>query len=772
MDGPKEYPDAGRIGGMGIDKIAWHQEQEYLQRVMEAIEEELAESKEWLDRHRKSLIETRASLWQGQQYHITEWEDVIHLAAMEREVSHETRGYVSAQEQVHRLERAKVSPFFARVDFHPNSSEAVMNIYIGFCTVGGGSLENLLVYDWRSSIAGLFYDFELGPATYDTYDGSVAGTIALKRQFKIRDGQIEYMFDSGIKVDDEVLQQVLSRSVDEKMRNIVTTIQREQNRAIRDEKSRLLIVQGAAGSGKTSVALHRAAYLLYKHRNRLNAHNILIFSPNDVFNDYISAVLPELGEENVIRTTFHEYIEKVLGPELQVQTLNEQMESVLTEADGTDKRLELSAIEYKSSAAFIDLLHQRISFLETDGVSFTDVFFAGKTIVTGVQLERLFTEQYLFLPVKKRLEKIWRRVIYLLKPHRRPRFDEIRAELAKNPPRVFVSDRDLIREAVLRLRQERKAALAEIKRRTHFSVSEFYKDLFRGKGVGNEISCDPTQQKEWTAIGQLTIERLEQGYAPYEDAMALLYLKANLEGVQELSGIRHLIIDEAQDYSRLHYEIIRRLFPNCRITLLGDLNQSIYPYAKVSGYEAAAAALGVKRSAYIQLQKSYRSTAEIVRFTRALLPAGEDIEPIERSGDKPTLVRTGSRDQIATMATAALGWRDQGVESIAFICRTAEDSRRFYEQLRHSSKELTVSLVTADDSRLSSGPVVIPSYLAKGLEFDAVLVPDVEQYGEQERNLLYTVCTRALHHLSLYYRQELPPLLQEIDPSLYKLSEY
>lgn len=753
---------------MGIDHREWEKEREYLQQVLDLIDYLIAENQKRMREQRHFIMESRARTWQDVTHVNRSLDDVVEMFAAERNIAQETRSYVAIERSLERLEKAKSSPYFARIDFLPKGAQSVQKIYIGYCGIGQPGADELLVYDWRSPIASMFYDFGLGDAYYEGLDGVVEGTILLKRQFKIVDGAIQYMFDSDVKIDDEVLQRVLSRSADDKMKDIVTSIQREQNRVIRDEKSRLLIVQGVAGSGKTSIALHRAAYLMYKHRKELSAQNILIFSPNHVFSDYISAVLPSLGEENVLQMTFYDYVQKIVGERLHVHSLNEQMEAILTQRGTDNHDAALLATRYKSSPEFLTLLRDFVDYFQKDGVSFDDVVFDGKVVISGEALGRLFRDQYAFLPVKKRLQKIWRRVRYLLRPTKRARFEAIREDLAKDPPRVFVSERDLVRESAARLRRETRAALADVKKVLAFDVLALYIDLFQDQAICGRMARGFANPDEFESVQRLTLRQLKTGCALYEDALAILYLKTTLEGVQGLSAIKHLLIDESQDYSLFHYEVLRRLFPNCRVTMLGDLNQSIYPNARIGDYAAVAEIFGVRQPAYVELTKSYRSTKEIVEFTRRILPNGKTIEAIERHGDKPRLVCVGS-DQVDPIAQTVRKWREAGVESIAVVCRSAEASLRVYEQLWEKHRELHPMLVTLDDEHLPPGTVVMPSYLAKGLEFDAVLLPDADQYTEDETNLFYTVCTRALHHLQLHFSGQVPLLVRNVDPDLYEL---
>ena len=322
-----------------MDPTQWNREAERLAQVYRKICMELSRREFEVKAYKEIIIETKQSIWEGGD-HTWEYGDTDAAVEVKQSMDilkQENQKYKIARRQLNKLERLKKSPYFGRIDFTEKGVSDTEEIYIGI-TSFFDERGDILIYDWRAPVAGIFYDFELGPASYRCMDGIIEGTVSLKRQYRITEDRLDYMLDTGIKIDDELLQEILSKNADEKMRNIVTTIQKEQNRIIRDEGHQLLMVQGVAGSGKTSIALHRIAYLLYKYRDEnMTSGNILIFSPNTVFNDYISNVLPELGEENMQQTTFDEYIEKMAGNGLTYETSSAHMEYVLTSGEREDQ---------------------------------------------------------------------------------------------------------------------------------------------------------------------------------------------------------------------------------------------------------------------------------------------------------------------------------------------------------------------------------------------------------------------------------------------------
>jgi DNA helicase-2/ATP-dependent DNA helicase PcrA len=295
---------------MPLDKSDWDYEKSRLKKVYDEIENQLAERREGISGYRRDIVRLRRSMWENEAHNWLsgDMDAAANIKQYRDMLDSENRKYLQSRQILKQLEKMAQSPYFARVDFKEEGMEDVEQIYIGIASLFDRENNDILICDWRAPISSIFYDYELGFAKYPSHEGVIRGHISLKRQFRITRSHIDYMFDSSIKIDDEILQEILSKNVDDKMRTIVTTIQKEQNRIIRNEENDLLIVQGAAGSGKTSIALHRVAYLLYKYRDqKITAQNIVIFSPNQLFNDYISNVLPELGEENMQQTTFMEY---------------------------------------------------------------------------------------------------------------------------------------------------------------------------------------------------------------------------------------------------------------------------------------------------------------------------------------------------------------------------------------------------------------------------------------------------------------------------------
>lgn len=656
-----------------------------------------------------------------------------------------------------KYERMLLSPYFGRMDFIENGEEKAEKYYIGISNLINDNYD-FLVYDWRAPVSSMFYDYEIGEANYKCPEGRVNGKLTLKRQYKINNGEIKYMFDSNLKIDDEVLQDILGKSTDSKMNAIVTTIQREQNKVIRNEEYKNLIVQGPAGSGKTSVALHRIAYLLYKHRDKISPQNIVIFSPNGIFNDYISNVLPQLGEDNMCQTTFKEYMHKALGNGLIKENYSEMMEYILvSKKDGVyEKRI--NNIKFKSSMEFMDILKAYVGYLEKMDRNFTDITFRGDLIISSKDIEELFFKDYVKLPLKRRLQKIRRRILFLMEPYEKHWVKEESEEL-KNSGN-YIDNVEIMERSINIVKDEIKDIYHEINRMTDFDLVDVYKKLFENLKFFLKKSNNEYYEKNIDEIKNYTLEILRIGKLNYEDQPPLLYLKGALGDLPKTSEIKYVIIDEAQDYTPLQYEIFSQLFNHANMTILGDLHQSINPFMNVGDYSNISNVFPKDNTCIINLTKSYRSTMEITEFSRRILNKKITDQWVERSGDKPLVLGFPNEEAIKERLLKDIKiYKEKGYKSIGIITRTIKEAQEVHSFLKD---KIHVKAIMKDDDEYVSDTLVIPAYLAKGLEFDVVLIYNAgdENYScEEERLLLYTACTRALHLLCIYYSGKVTSLL-------------
>lgn len=746
---------------MSLNNYELNLENEWLQRVLTEAKKQLDEKRSAKDRFKKDAIETQRELWSdlGSVSIENGLDQLSDFMSFMDIMKNQKRSHEFTQKLEEKYERMLESPYFGRIDFVEDNESDTQKCYIGLSNLVDEDYD-FLVYDWRAPISSMFYDYETGQASYECPEGTISGEITGKRQYKINNGKIEYMFDSNLSIDDEMLQELLSKNADDKMKGIVTTIQREQNQVIRNENYKNLIVQGAAGSGKTSVALHRIAYLLYKHRDKVTPQNIIIFSPNNIFNDYISNVLPQLGEDNMYQTTFKDYMHKELGPKFKKESPSEMMEYILSSNEKLTYQDRIKNIKFKTSVEFVEILKQYISYVETVDRSFKDIVVMGKLIISSEDIKNLFFNDYSNLPIKRRLEKIKSRIIFLIEPYEQSWIDEIYEELFKSGD--FIQKEEMIEKSTLIVKENLRDVYDSIYKMTEFNLIEIYKDLFKNLNTFlNKINVE-YDDSFINHIKTYTIDNLNARILNYEDQVALLYLKGALGDIPTTSQIKYVIIDEAQDYTPLQYEIFYQLFKSANMTILGDLNQSINPFMNVGNYNNIYN-ISQNDTCIISLTKSYRSTMEITNFSRNLLSENIDDECVERHGDEPIIVSFSDKSSMNEKLIEDIkSYSKKKFKSIGIITKTARETKVLYNFLKENN--IDVSSIEKDDDYYTNGVTVIPSYLAKGLEFDIVFIYDASNKNynsEDERLLLYTCCTRALHVLNVYHLGEITDLLKQ-----------
>ncbi|MEK3835388.1 RNA polymerase recycling motor HelD [Paenibacillus sp. FSL R7-0128] len=763
----------------------WQKEQERVNGITKLLSTHIRLLSEELGLHRTDVVDMRKDFWEEVTVNFSSPDDLGETSTSLRQqaqiLNERERHHLQSSKALKKYKKLVVSPYFGRIDFSEAGDAAADTIYLGI----GSLMEDngtFLIYDWRAPISSLYYDGAPGPASYETPGGQITGTMELKRQFVIDNGEIEVMFDTGVTIGDELLQQVLSHSADDRMKSIVATIQKEQNAVIRNDRSRMLVVQGAAGSGKTSAALQRVAYLLYKYREVLQADQMLLFSPNPLFNSYVSTVLPELGEENMQQTTFQMYLEHRLGQEFQLEDVFSQTESLLNAPDGEEAYIRREGIAYKSSVAFLSAIRQYVNLLEHEGMLFKPLMFQGKAVASKEEMERQF---YSYDPGIKLANRIELMTGWLLKKiaafgaeERSAAWVDEQIELMDNSDyqRAYNQMRrkggghndsfdDYDAERILLARyvvsQRLKPLRGWTKRGRFVDVKALYSRLFEGRELIESLDTLQPLPEAWDEICAQTLAAIRGNELAYEDATPFLYLKELSQGFRTNTLIRHVIVDEVQDYSPFQLEFMRRLFPRAKMTVLGDLNQAIYAQGEVLGDLAGLVSIyGEENTEVISLTRSYRSTYEIVEFTRAMIPGGEKIVPFNRRGGEPLLTLVDSEDDLlSSVEQDVLKLHAEGYHYVAVICKTAEESAQVYRELE---KRLPVRLVTKETPNFQKGTLVLPAYLAKGVEFDAVIIYDgsAEKYGrEHERKLFYTACTRAMHLLHIYSLGQPSPFL-------------
>ncbi|KAB2329062.1 AAA family ATPase [Cytobacillus depressus] len=746
-------------------------EQERLNRVIETITDQIGKLENEAGQRRKEVIHIRKHFWDDVKVNTDTFDDyletIIGLRQQAQALSVSQLTHKHSFNRLSILRRMHETPYFGRIDFIDEGASTAENIYIGLSSLTDPSGENFLIYDWRAPISSIYYDYPPGPAEYVTPGGVVRGSLEQKWQYIIRGGAIESLFDTSLTIGDEILQHVLGKSTDKHLHSIVATIQQEQNRIIRHDRGRLLIVHGAAGSGKTSAALQRIAYLLYKYRDRLKADQIILFSPNAMFNSYVSTVLPELGEENMQQVTFQEYLVHRLSGEFQIEDPYDQLEFVLTAEHDPSYQIRSASIGFKTTTRFFDAIKTYRQSLELSGMIFKGIKFRGKLLISAQEMSERFYNCDTSLRFHNRIEKLteWliKRIDETEKLEMTKEWVQEEIELLSNEDyqkvyahmqkqRGFTKDminyeqeRRLLGRMIVR--KKLKPLRKWVRALRFIDFTGIYKQLF-----ADSVQIEGKAPEDWEDICLLTMKMLNEGKLFYEDATPFLLLKELIQGFQTNISIKHVLVDEAQDYSPFQFEFLKRLFPSARMTVLGDFNQAIFAHAsEMVDFHTLNDLYGPDETDTINLTRSYRSTKPIVEFTRKLVPGSKGITPFERDGEKPMLTQLSNRIELhRSIAAKVADLRKQKYNTIAIICKSAKESAAAFEAL--SSVE-EIKLVKSGSKEYEQGVVVIPAYLAKGIEFDAVIIYDasVQVYGNESlRRLFYTACTRAMHYLYLF----------------------
>lgn len=590
------------------------------------------------------------------------------------------------------------SPYFGRIDFVTGKVPDTNLIYIGIHSFADQTERVNLIYDWRAPISSMFYDYELGQASYETPAGPTEGEIVLKRQYRITGGRMEFMLENAVSILDDVLQEELSRSSDDKMKNIVATIQRDQNAVIRNETARVMIIQGVAGSGKTSIALHRIAFLLYRFRETVKAKDILIISPNKVFADYISNVLPELGEEQIPEIGMEEIASELLEHKYTFQTFFEQVTRLLEDPD----KAFIERINAKASFEFLSKLNQYLIYIENNYFTFAELRIAG-TVVPFPFIEERF-KAYHRIPLLKRFAEVVKDIQnYLRNNMSRKLNGREKAQLWEAVPRMFKLG----------------------------NVFDLYQDFY-------------------TWLGRPELLRMENRVLEYSDVFPLIYFKIRLEGIQSrFDHVKHLLVDEMQDYTPVQYSVLSRIF-HCKKTILGDVSQTVNPYSASS---AETIEKIFPQADIVKLFRSYRSTLEITTFSQKI-SRNSSIIPMERHGNQPAIKGfENNGEEIAFIEGEIARFKNSAQSSMGIICKTQEQADVLYDRLKSPG----VHLLTADSSAFTRGVIIATVHLSKGLEFDEVVVPfaSANNYKtDVDRSMLYIACTRAMHELTLTYSKQ------------------
>lgn len=690
---------------MGKNQTENTYEEKRLKQTISFAKEQLRQAKAAAQKKKSGVLEAKKDVRENATHSVTGlytadgFEALVELSQYLNPVISQIADYEEEAHKISLLENMIKSPYFARIDFKFDDEDEFENIYIGRSSLKNPNNRKMCVYDWRSPIASVFYRFMAGKAFYDAPCGRVSGELGLKRQYEIKNGNLAYFFDADVQIVDEFLRQLLSQNASTKMRAIVETIQQEQDAVIRDLENDLLMVQGVAGSGKTSIALHRAAYLMYQGlREKLSANQIMIISPNSIFEQYISDVLPELGEDNVVSATFDELLHTILKGR-SIQSRNAFLETLLV--GSPHKEVLKASMELKTSRQFQELLDRFLSDIPERWIAFDDISYEGACVI------------------KKQALK-----------------DKILAR-AETPLGV---------------------KLGQLQNMITLDVVTLYQQLFSDEAYFYSLLREEPSESI-KKIWQATRERLSTGCLHYDDAIAVAYLHLKIYGATGFNNIKHVVIDEAQDYSPLQYEIFRLLCADAKFTVLGDINQTLVKNEDLSLYGQIQRTLNKKKSSLIILSKSFRCTKEILNYSLTFLDRNPEIKSFNRSGERPEVfIAENSEELLNRIVDEVNRCQEKGLRSIGLLCKTEKNAASFFQKIKG---RLDVQWIRDGSASGLQGVFLIPIYLSKGLEFDAAILCDADSQNyrdEDDRHLFYVACTRALHRLRLFCEKEVSPL--------------
>ena len=674
-----------------------------------------------------------------------------------------------AQSELERLESVIGKPYFSRINFTSSGDSKEEILYIGKASLFDRVNQTPIIVDWRSPIANVYYDGRLGNVTYDAYGETQSGYLSLKRQYDIENGILKDIRDIDLTTHDELLQKSLSGSADNRLTEIVATIQDEQNEVIRASLKHPIIVQGAAGSGKTTIALHRISYFLYSTGYRFPPEKLMILAPNKLFIDYISAVLPDLGVNKIKQTTFIEFMRNSLGKKIKLLSPNSKL-TALINGNGKTKWIQWMS-SYKGSLEFKGLIDRYLKEIELNLAPSEDFIIEKSRLLRGENLKRLFLKEFNYLPIYKRLDKIKNVLTNDLRIKKSIILTKINSKYDDALEKALYNTRlddEKRREKVVGIMDGKEQRISMVEQESKVAVKKYmdsfvkkdiftlYKELMTSSQLLqkyslrlSEIECKKVSHYCQTVFDKKALE--------LEDLAPIFYMKAKLEGIEEQYKMKSVFIDEAQDYSYFQFAALKEGFETDLFTIVGDLAQGIHSYRGLNSWEPLVKDI-FPNANYQALQKSYRTTVEIMQVANDILSIMDKdlprVEPVIRHGDKPrfTKIDPANLQQLRELLEHDIHLlKEEELNSIAIIGRTDKECLRIAKILENSN--LPIQVLEEKEDMKKGRVVILPSYLSKGLEFDAVLILTLEEsFSEEELDikLLYVAMTRPMHRLYLY----------------------
>lgn len=642
------------------------------------------------------------------------------------------------------IQKIKEKPYFARIDFKEDKKNTKDKLYIG--KIGVTDLDGrVVVTDWRAPVSTLYYDSNLGQVEYDAPYGKIHGELSLKRQIIIQNKKIESIFDVDSVSDDELLKPYLGASADSRLKNIVASIQGEQNEIIRKNIEKNLIVQGVAGSGKTTVALHRIAYLMYNNSDKYNANQFMVIGPNKFFINYISNVLPDLDASNAVQLTYEELASNFIGEKISYEDSTKKLNDII---DGRDT---ISNVKYKTTLEYKDLLDKYLNTIEYDIIADNGLVINDVCVLTKDEILEVY-KQTQGESIKQRLDIVARRIANNIKND-----DEIYSRVK--------SQMDALELAQTDVEQRRKIIKKELDMLKDLNNTGFEKQLKKLLDISN-LKVIPIYQKFVESVDNIpeiirssTVKSLKSRVIENEDIAPIMYIKLRYFGNEEFKNIKCVVVDEAQDFGVFSYYILRNVLNQANFSIFGDLAQGIYSYRAIENWHDIQDGI-FEDSEYLNLRKSYRTSIEIMSEANKISSAinlGE-AKPVIRESGPVIKTKVDSKSKNEYIAKRVKDYLDNGYKSIAIVYKNQTEMAKISKLLKENNIENEI--IYKDQEKYNGGVCILTSYLSKGLEFDVVIVADSDESNYVSSNvldmkLLYVAMTRALHKLELIYTDKI-----------------
>ncbi|MCB5238381.1 MAG: RNA polymerase recycling motor HelD [Niallia nealsonii] len=681
------------------------------------------------------------------------------------------------------LKRILDAPYFARIDYQMKGKSHKDVYYLGKTSLYEKDTQKPIIVDWRSPIANVYYDGRLGEVAYEVNEETIEGYLSLKRQFKIEKGKLNHYQDIDLTTTDELLQQSLAGKADQRLSEIISTIQAEQNEIIRADLNRPIIVQGAAGSGKTTIALHRISYFIYNYARYFQPEQLMIIAPNNMFIGYIAEALPDLGVEKIRQTTFLDYVLLCIGKKMKVIQSNKKL---LTFINHENKQEELVKwlSRYKGSLAYKKVMDKYLMDICNE-MSPKEDFRVEKFPLYGAKkLERLFKKEYDYLPLIKRKEKIKGILQADLKRKKKIILIKLEEKYEEALDRALrIKEDDKRKEKVVYFLDTKEERLANVKKEASTAVRKYmktmqttdlygyYARLFEDKKLLRKYTEDSLTEKQLNYMIAFQRKILKQKKVEMEDLGALFYLQYKIFGIDKEYRAKNIVIDEVQDYSEFQLYALKAGLETDMFTLVGDLAQGIHSYRGLQNWQTLKQII-FPRANYMTLQKSYRTTIEIMFLANEILHLLDEdlpkVKPVVRHGEKPTVHLYDQKQALVDkMIELADGLHGEGFHSIAIIGKTEEECKAIFKEMQ-KRKVPNVQFLQENEELEKNYLIIVPSYLSKGLEFDAVFLFTLNEVFTQEEidlKLLYVAMTRPMHRLHLFTREKTALLLDKANES-------